>query len=49
MFWLALQNIAVMFKTSTVKFVKLQNLVKKRKCLHLGPEMPYFGIFGKNF
>ena len=32
-------------KSSTRKFVYLQNLTKKQKCLNLGPKMPYLGIF----
>ena len=32
-------------KSSTHKFIYLQNLTKKQKCLNLGPKMPYLGIF----
>ena len=39
----------VVFEISTLKFVYLQNFVKKQKCLNLGPKMSYLGIFGIEF
>ena len=46
---LEFQKIIVIFEMSTLQFVKLQNFVKKRKCLNLGPKMPYLGILGIEF
>ena len=49
----------VIFQISTLKFVYFQNFRNRQKHLHLGPKMPYLGIFdqrcliwvflGKNF
>ena len=35
----------VIFEISTLKIVYFQNFTKKQKCLNLGPEMSYLGIF----
>ena len=37
------------FEISTIKFVFMQNFVKKWKYLNLGPKMHYLGIFGLEF
>ena len=37
--------IFVIFETSTLKFVYLQNITKKQKLLNLRSKMPYLGIF----
>ena len=39
----------VIFETSAVEFVYLQNFVRKRKYLNLGPKMLYLGIFELDF
>ena len=39
----------VIFKTSTLKFVYLQNFTKKQKCLNLGPKMSGLCIFRLEF
>ena len=39
----------VIFKISTLKFVKLRNFTKKQKYINLGPKMPDLGIFGLEF
>ena len=39
----------VTFEIRTLKFVYLQNFMKKQKCPNLEPKMPYLGIFGWNF
>ena len=44
-FWKA----TVIFQISTLEFVKLQNFVKKSKCLNWRPKNPYLGIFGLEF
>ena len=47
--WVFLSKISrkaiVIFEIGTVKFVYLRNFTKKQKCLNLGPNMPYLGIF----
>ena len=58
-FGLELENNIVMFEISALKFVYLQILVERQKCLNLGPKMPYLVVFqqkcliwvfmGKNF
>ena len=35
----------VIFEISTFELVKLQNFVKKKKCLNLGPKIPILSIF----
>ena len=42
-------KVLVIFKTNTLKFVYLQNFVKKQKYLNLGPKLPDLGIFGLEF
>ena len=39
----------VRFEISTLKFVYLQNFMKKQKCLNLGPKTPNLGNFGLEF
>ena len=39
----------VRFEICTLKFLYLQNVTKKQKCLNLGPKMSDFGIFGLEF
>ena len=39
----------VIFEVSTHKFVKLEKVQKKQKCLMYGPKMPSLGIFGQYF
>ena len=49
-FWArTLKNTIVRFEISTFKYVYLQNLTKKQKCLNLGPKMPDLCIFGVEF
>ena len=36
----------VTFEISILEIVKMRNLVKKWKCLNLGPKIPYLGILG---
>ena len=48
-FGLEIQKTIVIFEINTLKFVKLQNFMKKLKCLNLGPKMPDLGIFGLEF
>ena len=48
-FWARILKTIVIFEISTFKLVKLQNFVKKQKCLNLGPKLPYLGIFGLEF
>ena len=43
------KNTIVIFEISTLKFVFLQNLTEKQKCLNLGPKMPDLGILGMEF
>ena len=43
------KNTIVIFEISTLKFVFLQNLTEKQKCLNLGPKMPDLGILGMKF
>ena len=43
------KNVIVIFEIRTLKFVCLQNFMKKPKYLNLGPKMPYLGIFGIEF
>ena len=38
---LEIYNTILIFEISTIKFIKLQNFVKKQKCLYLGPKIPY--------
>ena len=45
-FGLELENNIITFEISTLEFVYLPNFAKKRKCLNLGPKMPYLGVFG---
>ena len=44
-FGLEFENNIVIFELSNLGFVYLQNFGKKWKCLSLGPNMPYLGIF----
>ena len=44
-FGLEFENNIVIFEISNLEFVYLQNFGKKWKCLSLGPNMPYLGIF----
>ena len=37
-FGLEFENNIVIFEISTLKFVKLQNFAKNKKCLNLGPK-----------
>ena len=46
---LEFKNDIVIFKISTIEFLKLQNFVKKRKSLIFGPKMPYLGILMLEF
>ena len=39
----------VIFETSALEFVYLRNFVQESKCLTLGLNMPYLGIFGLEF
>ena len=39
----------VIFQNITLELVKLRNVVKKLKCLNLGPSMHYLGTFGMKF
>ena len=48
-FGLEFENNIVIFEISTLKFVFLQNLTEKQKCLNLGPKMPDLGILGMEF
>ena len=48
-FWVRILKTIVIFEISTFKLVKLQNFVKKQKCLNLGQKLPYLGIFGLEF
>ena len=42
-FWARiLRKAIVIFEISTLKFVYLQNLTKKQKCLNFGPKSPYW-------
>ena len=43
------KNVIVIFEIRTLKFVCLQNFMKKQKYLNLGPKKPYLGIFGIEF
>ena len=45
-FGLKLKKTIVIFEINTLGFVYLKHLVKKPKCLNLGPKMPYLDIFG---
>ena len=47
-FWPELWKSIVVFEIRTLKFVKLENFVKKNN-LNLGPKMPYLGFFGLCF
>ena len=40
-----LKKLLSYLKSSTLEFIKLQNLVEKWKCINLGPKIPYFDIF----
>ena len=44
-----IKNAIVKFLISTLKFVYLQNLRKKLKCLNLGPEMADFAVLELEF
>ena len=44
-FWLEFEKNIVIFEISSPEFVKLQNFVKKWKCLNVGQKMPCLGIF----
>ena len=44
-----IKNAIVRFLISTLKFVYLQNLRKKLKCLNLGPEMAGLGVLELEF
>ena len=44
-----IKNAIVRFLISTLKFVYLQNLRKKLKCLNLGPEMTDLGVLELEF
>ena len=44
-FGLELKKTIAIFETSIFKLMKLQNFVKKQKCLNLRPKMSYLGIF----
>ena len=49
-FWARiLKKTNVIFEISTLKFVYLQNFMKKQKCLNFGPKMPDLGILGLEF
>ena len=48
-FGLEFEKQIVIFEISTLEFIYLQNFVKKRKCLNLGPKIPYLGIFRLEF
>ena len=48
-FGLEFENSIVTFEISTFELVYLQNFVKQRKCLNLGPNMSSLGIFGLEF
>ena len=39
----------VIFEISTLKFLYLQNFMKKQKYLNLGPKLHNLGIFGLDF
>ena len=39
----------VIFEISNLEFVQMENLLKRQKCLNLGPKMPYLGVFGSEF
>ena len=45
-FGLEFENIVVMIHINVLDIALLQSLMQKQKCLHLGPKMSYFGIFG---
>ena len=47
-FGLEFENNFVIFEISTLKFLYLQNFMKKQKCLNLGPKSTYSGIFDQN-
>ena len=44
-----LKKTIVRFEISTFKYVYLQNITKKQKCLNFGPKMPDLCIFGLKF
>ena len=46
---LEVKNNIVMFEISTLKYAKLQNFMKKQKCLNLGPKMSYLSTFEQEF
>ena len=48
-FGLEFENNNVIFKISSLEFVKLQNFAKKQTCLNLGPKIPYLGIFDQKY
>ena len=39
----------VIFEISNLKFVEFNNLTKIQKCLNMGREISYFGIYGLDF
>ena len=43
---LEFRKIIVIFEISTFEFSQLQNFVKEKKFLNLGPKISYLGVFG---
>ena len=46
-FGLELENNIITFEISTLEFAYLPNFAKKRKCLNLGPKMPYLCFWAR--
>ena len=44
-----LKKTIAIFETNTLEFVKMKTFMLRGKKLNLGPKMPHFGIFGKNY
>ena len=40
------ENNILILEISTLEFTLLQTFRKKQKCINLGPNAPYLGIFG---
>ena len=48
-FALELKKTIVVFEISILQFVRLQNFVKKKKCINSRQKMSYSSIFGLEF
>ena len=49
LFGLGIENTIVTIKISVLKFAEMHDFVQQKKCLNLGPKIPYLGIFGMEF